>query len=66
LAISIASNNFALIVSRKHGGLIEEIGAKKLTLDQIYQGSYLQLIHFFQHRTKLFLTDILISAELPS
>jgi len=43
-AISIASNNFALIVSKKHGGLIEEIGAKKLTNEQIYQGSYLQII----------------------
>ena len=43
-SISIASNNFALIISKKHGGLIEEIGDKKLTNDQIYQGSYLQLI----------------------
>jgi len=43
-SISIASNNFALIISKKHGGLIEEIGDKKLTTDQIYQGSYLQLI----------------------
>ncbi len=43
-SISIASNNFTLIVSKKHGGLIEEIGDKKLTNDQIYQGSYLQLI----------------------
>ena len=43
-SISIASNNFALIVSKKHGGLIEEVGDKKLTNDQIYQGSYLQLI----------------------
>ena len=44
LSISIASNNFALIISKKHGGLIEEIGDKKLTNEQIYQGSYLQLI----------------------
>jgi len=43
-SISIASNNFALIISKKHGGLIEEIGNKKLTNDQVYQGSYLQLI----------------------
>ncbi len=43
-SISIASNNFVLIVSKKHGGLIEEVGSKKLTNDQIYQGSYLQLI----------------------
>ena len=43
-SISIASNNFALIVSKKHGGLIEELGDKKLSNDQIYQGSYLQLI----------------------
>ena len=43
-SISIASNNFTLIVSKKHGGLIEEIGDVKLTNDQIYQGSYLQLM----------------------
>ncbi len=43
-SISIASNNFALIISKKHGGLIEEIGDKKLTNEQMYQGSYLQLI----------------------
>tara|TARA_Y100001968_G_scaffold318843_1_gene349607 strand:+ start:214 stop:666 length:453 start_codon:yes stop_codon:yes gene_type:complete len=43
-SISIASNNFALIISKKHGGLIEEVGDKKLTNDQVYQGSYLQLI----------------------
>ena len=43
-AISIASNNFSLIISNKHGSLIEEIGDKKLTSDQVLQGSYLQLI----------------------
>ena len=43
-SISIAANNFVLLVSKKHGGLIEEIGDEKLTNDQIYQGSYLQLI----------------------
>ena len=43
-SISIASNNFALIVSRKHGGLIDEVGDEKLKNDQIYQGSYLQII----------------------
>ena len=43
-SISVAANNFALIVSKKHGGLIEEVGDKKLTNDQIYQGSYLQLV----------------------
>ncbi len=43
-SISIASNNFTLIISKKHGGLIAEIGDKQLTNDQIYQGSYLQLI----------------------
>ena len=43
-SISIAANNFALIVSKKHGGLIEEIGDKKLSNEQVYQGSYLQLI----------------------
>tara|TARA_B100000965_G_scaffold337906_1_gene304890 strand:+ start:754 stop:1215 length:462 start_codon:yes stop_codon:yes gene_type:complete len=44
LSVSIASNNFALLVSKKHGGLIQEIGDQKLTNKQIYQGSYLQLI----------------------
>ena len=43
-AISIASNNFALIISNKHGGLLEELDSKKLTNEQIYQGSYLQII----------------------
>ena len=43
-AISIASNNFALIISKKHGGLLEELGPDKLSNDQIYKGSYLQLI----------------------
>ena len=43
-SISIASNNFALIISKKHGGLIEETGGEKLTNNQIYQGSYLQLV----------------------
>ena len=43
-SISIASNNYALIVSKKHGGFIEETGDKKLTNNQLYQGSYLQLI----------------------
>tara|TARA_B100000965_G_C19567632_1_gene747549 strand:- start:700 stop:1131 length:432 start_codon:yes stop_codon:yes gene_type:complete len=43
-SISIASNNFALIVSKKHGGLIEELGDDKLTNNQIYQGAYIQLI----------------------
>ena len=43
-SMSIAANNFALIVSKKHGGLIEEVGDVKLTNNQIYQGSYLQLV----------------------
>jgi len=43
-SISIASKNFALIVSKKHGGFIEEVGEEKLTSDQIYQGAYLQLV----------------------
>ncbi len=43
-SISIASNNFTLIVSKKHGGLVDEIGDIKLTDEQIFQGSYLQLM----------------------
>ena len=43
-AISIASNNFTLLIAKKHGGLIEELGNEKLTNDKVYQGSYLQLM----------------------
>ena len=43
-SISVAANNFTLVVVKKHGGLIEELDNQKLTPDQIYQGSYLQLI----------------------
>ena len=43
-SIKIAASNFTLLVSRKHGGLIEEMGDKKLTDDLIYKGTYLQLI----------------------
>ena len=43
-SISIASNNFSLIISKKHGGLLEELGPDKLSNDQILKGSYLQLI----------------------
>ena len=43
-SISIASNNFSLLISKKHAGLIEETGDDKLTMNQIYQGAYLQLI----------------------
>jgi len=43
-SISIASKNFSLLISKKHGSLIEETGDEKLTNNQIYQGAYLQLI----------------------
>ena len=43
-AISIAANNYALIVSNKHGGLIKEVGKEKLTNNAIYRGAILQLL----------------------
>ena len=43
-SMSVAANTFALTVSKKHGGYIEEIANQKLTNDQIYQGSYLQIL----------------------
>ncbi len=43
-AISIAVKNFSLIISKKHGGLLEELGPDKLSDNQIYNGSYVQLI----------------------
>ena len=41
-AHAIASNNFASIVFKKHGGLV--LDAKKLSKEQLFQGSALQLI----------------------
>ena len=43
-AIAIASTNFAAIIEKKHDGLIKEVGDKKLTRDQIYKGTYFQLV----------------------
>ena len=43
-AIAIASTNFAAIIEKKHNGLIKDVGDKKLSMDQIYNGSYFQLI----------------------
>ena len=42
-AHAIASNNFASIVLKKHGGLVG-LDANKLTKEQLFQGSALQLI----------------------
>ncbi len=43
-AIAIASTNFTDIIDKRHGGLILEVGQDKLTLDQIYSGTYFQLV----------------------
>ncbi len=42
-AHAIASNNFASIVLKKHGGFVG-LDAEKLTKDQLFQGSALQLM----------------------
>ena len=43
-SIAVSAKNYALIISSKHGGYIEEIGAQKLTDKQIYNGAILQIL----------------------
>tara|TARA_Y100001968_G_C19378597_1_gene729070 strand:+ start:944 stop:1438 length:495 start_codon:yes stop_codon:yes gene_type:complete len=43
-ALAIAATNFAALIDNKHGGFIEELGDKKLTRKQIYNGSQIQLL----------------------
>ncbi len=43
-ALAIASTNFAALIEKKHGGLIEELGDKQLSRKQIYNGSQIQLL----------------------
>ena len=38
-AISIAANNLTAIIINKHGGILEELDGKKLTNNQLLQGS---------------------------
>ena len=43
-AISLAAKNYALLISSRHGGLIEELGKEKLPEKNIYNGAILQLL----------------------
>ena len=43
-AISLAAKNYALLISSRHGGLIKELGNKKIPEKNIYNGAILQLI----------------------
>ena len=43
-AISLAANNYALLISKKHGGFIKEIGNEEIPEKNIYNGAVLQLL----------------------
>ena len=43
-AISLAAKNYALLISSKHGGLIEELGKEELPDKNIYNGAILQIL----------------------
>jgi len=43
-AISLAAKNYALLISSKHGGLIQELGKEKLPDKNIYNGAILQIL----------------------
>ena len=43
-AISLAAKNYALLISSRHGGLIKELGNKKVPEKNIYNGAVLQLL----------------------
>ena len=43
-AISLAAKNYALLISRRHGGLIKELGKEKLPDKNIYNGAILQIL----------------------
>ena len=43
-AISLAAKNYALLISSRHGGLIEELGKEKIPDKNIYNGAVLQLL----------------------
>ena len=43
-AISLAAKNYALLISSRHGGLIEELGKEKIPDKNIYNGAILQLL----------------------
>ena len=43
-AISLAAKNYALLISRRHGGFIKELGKDKLPEKNIYNGAILQVL----------------------
>ena len=43
-AISLAAKNYALLISSRHGGLIEELGNEKIPDNNIYSGAILQIL----------------------
>ena len=43
-SIAVSAKNYALIISSKHGGYIEGLGAQKLSDKQMYNGSILQIL----------------------
>ncbi len=43
-AISLAAKNYALLISSRHGGFIEDLGNEKLSDKNIYNGAILQLL----------------------
>jgi len=43
-AISLAAKNYALLISSRHGGFIEDLGKEKLPDKNIYNGAILQLL----------------------
>ena len=43
-AISLAAKNYALLISSRHGGFIEELGEGKIPDKNIYNGAILQLL----------------------
>ena len=43
-AISLAAKNYALLISSRHGGFIEDLGNEKLPDKNIYNGAILQVL----------------------
>ena len=43
-AISLAAQNYALLISSRHGGLIKELGKERLPEKNIYNGAILQIL----------------------
>ena len=43
-AISLAAQNYALLITSRHGGFIKELGKEKLPEKNIYNGATLQIL----------------------